>query len=127
MDAFLHTCIAGVNDLGRGFCSHAAGVFLQSGMLIVVLLSIDLLLRHRLRATVRYWIWMLVFIKLILPPSLSLPTGVGYWMGRYIPISMLVLPQVPEAPVIPTAFPESLTTELWAIGEAGAGCHYYTG
>jgi beta-lactamase regulating signal transducer with metallopeptidase domain len=120
MDAFLHAWIAGVNDIGRGFCAHAAGVFVQSGLLIVALLSIDLLLRHRLRATVRYWIWMLVFIKLILPPSLSLPTGVGYWIGRYIPISTLVLPQVPEAPVIPTAFPESLTTAVWAIGEAGA-------
>jgi len=120
MDALLHACTTGVNDVGRAFCSHAVAVFVQSGVLIVVLLSIDLLLRHRLRATVRYWIWMLVFLKLILPPSLSLPTGVGYWIGRYIPISMLVLPQVPEATVIPTAFPESLVMEVRAMGDPGA-------
>ena len=33
MNAFLNICIAGVNNLGRGFCSHATGVFLQSGIL----------------------------------------------------------------------------------------------
>ncbi|MCL5281483.1 MAG: M56 family metallopeptidase [Planctomycetes bacterium] len=120
MDALLHAWITSVNDVGCAFCNHVVAVFVQSGVLIIVLLSIDLLLRRRLRATVRYWIWMLVFLKLILPPSLSLPTGVGYWIGRYIPLSMLVLPQVSEATAIPAAFPESLVMEVRAIGDRGA-------
>jgi beta-lactamase regulating signal transducer with metallopeptidase domain len=119
MDAFLHACIAGLNDLGRGFCAHTAAVFVQSSVLIVVLLIGDLLLRRHIRATLRYGIWMLVFLKLLLPPGLSLPTGIGYWIGRYLPISMLVLPQVPETPVRPSAFPESVMTEVRAIGGLG--------
>ena len=30
-------------------------------------------------------IWLLVLVKLVLPPSLALPTGVNYWLGRYLP------------------------------------------
>jgi beta-lactamase regulating signal transducer with metallopeptidase domain len=97
MDAFLNTCIAGVNDIGRGFCIHAAGVFVQSGVLIVVLLSIDLLLRSRIRATLRYWIWMLVIVKLLLPPTFSLPTGVGHWLGGYVALSSPIARQVLDA------------------------------
>ena len=26
---------------------------------------------------------MLVFVKLLLPPSLSVPTGIGYWLGGH--------------------------------------------
>ena len=98
MDTFLNACIAGVNDLGRGFCSHAAGVFVQSGALIVALLAADLLLRSRVRATVRYWIWMLVIVKLLLPPTFSLPTGVGHWVARYVTLSAPIAQPVWETP-----------------------------
>jgi beta-lactamase regulating signal transducer with metallopeptidase domain len=84
METFFNGCIAGVNDLGRGFCAHAAGMFVQSGVLIVVLLITDLLLHRHIRATVRYWIWMLVIVKLLVPPTFSLPTGVGHWLGPYV-------------------------------------------
>jgi beta-lactamase regulating signal transducer with metallopeptidase domain/Tol biopolymer transport system component len=57
-------------------------MFAQSGVLIILLLIIDFMLRKKVRAVVRYCIWMLVFIKLILPPTLSLPTGIGYWCGN---------------------------------------------
>ncbi len=83
MNAFLHACVAGVNGIGRGFCTHAVGMFVQSGVLIAVFLIADLLLHSRLRATVRYWIWMLVIIKLLLPPTFALPTGIGHWLGEY--------------------------------------------
>ncbi len=103
MDAFLNICMAGLNHIGRGFCSHAANVFVQSGVLTVVLLSVDFLLRRHIRATVRYWIWMLVIVKLLLPPTFSLPTGVGHWLGRY------VAPPAPVArQVLGTAGPQEI-------------------
>jgi beta-lactamase regulating signal transducer with metallopeptidase domain len=92
MYGFVNTWMAGVNEIGRGFWNYAAGMFVQSGMLIVALLLVDLVLRKRVRATLRYWIWMLVFVKLLLPPSLSLPTGIGYWIGGYVTPPASILP-----------------------------------
>jgi beta-lactamase regulating signal transducer with metallopeptidase domain len=60
-------------------------MLIQSSILITVLLAVDLLLRRRVRAIIRYSIWMLVFVKLILPGTLCLPTGIGYWLGDYLP------------------------------------------
>jgi beta-lactamase regulating signal transducer with metallopeptidase domain len=56
-------------------------MFVQSSVLIILLLIIDFMLRKKVRAVFRYCVWMLVFIKLILPPTISLPTGIGYWCG----------------------------------------------
>ncbi len=71
-----------LNTAGHRFCAYAGSVLIQSSLLIAVLVIIDLLLRRRVRAVVRYALWMLVFVKLLLPPGLSLPTGVGYYRPR---------------------------------------------
>jgi beta-lactamase regulating signal transducer with metallopeptidase domain len=84
MDEFINTCVAALNDVGQTFGHYATAMFIQVSVLVAVLFVIDLLLRRRLRATVRYWIWMLVFLKLLLPPSLSVPTGIGYWCGGHV-------------------------------------------
>jgi len=84
MDTIINNYLTTLNNFGRGFCNYSAGIFVQSSLLIILLLLIDFLLRKRVRATLRYWIWMLVFIKLILPPTLCLPTGIGYWCGDYL-------------------------------------------
>ena len=93
MNPPINDLITMLNSLGNAFCDYAGSMFVQSGVLIVLLLIIDFLIRKRVRATLRYWIWMLVFIKLILPPSLSLPTGLGYWRGEILPTPTLVLDQ----------------------------------
>ena len=79
------------NDAGRAFCDFSLSMFVQASVLILVLLIIDFLIRKRVRATFRYWIWMLVFIKLILPPALSLPTGIGNWFGEYFVVIQKIL------------------------------------
>lgn len=70
-----------INRTGNGFCSFALTMLIQSSILIVLLYLIDLLIRKHVRAVFRYCIWMLVFLKLILPTTLCLPTGIGYWCG----------------------------------------------
>lgn len=82
MSEMINTCVAAVNEAGRAFCEYAAGMFLQTAVLVAILLCVDRLLRKRIRATLHYWIWMLVFVKLLLPPSLCVPTGIGYWLGQ---------------------------------------------
>jgi len=94
MNQAINTCITGLNNIGQGFWDYAAGIFIQASVLIVLLLIIDFLLRKRVRAVFRYCLWMLVFVKLILPPTLSLPTGIGYWYGDYLSADSPVLQQV---------------------------------
>jgi beta-lactamase regulating signal transducer with metallopeptidase domain len=74
-----------LNYISRSFCEYAVGIFIQSNLLIIVLLAIDFVLRKRVRAVFRYCVWMLVFVKLILPPTFSLPMGIGYWLGGILP------------------------------------------
>jgi len=73
----------GLNEVGGVFYDYAASVFIQSTLLVILLFAIDLLLRKRVRAIFRYCIWLLVLVKLILPPMFSLPTGIGYWADGY--------------------------------------------
>ncbi len=94
MSEMINASVTAVNEAGRVFYEYAAGMFLQTAVLVAVLLCVDRLLRKRVRATVRYWIWMLVFVKLLLPPSLSVPTGIGYWLDRG------------DTPAVSTAAPE---------------------
>ncbi len=79
MDRVIDSGIETLNAAGRWFCSYAWNISLQVAVLIAALLVLDLLLKRRVRAVVRYAMWMLVFVKLLLPPALSLPTGIGYY------------------------------------------------
>ena len=69
-----------INELGQWFCKENFAMLVQSSVLIVVLMLLDLVIRKRVRAVVRYCVWMLVLVKLVLPTSLSMPTGLGYWV-----------------------------------------------
>jgi prepilin-type processing-associated H-X9-DG protein len=119
MDRFIIICFAGVNAMGRQFCDHAAGMFLQIGVLVTLLLLADVLLRKHIRATLRYWLWMLVFVKLLLPPTLCMPTGIGYWRGDLVTLSPAVAPQAaetapPQAPPERFASVERTSRADWA-------------
>ena len=87
MNNIINLLIDFLNKAGHAFCDFSLTMFVQASVLIVLLLVIDILIRRRVRATFRYWIWMLVFIKLILPPALSLPTGIGNWFGEYFVVN----------------------------------------
>ncbi|MBN2130302.1 MAG: hypothetical protein JW741_12440, partial [Sedimentisphaerales bacterium] len=86
MVEIVNECVSDLNHFGSTFCHYAAGAFLQSALLVIVLFGMDLLLRKRVRAVVRYCIWLLVLVKLILPPTLSAPTGIGYWAPSRVPV-----------------------------------------
>ena len=98
MNELINGFLTAINDTSRGFCNFAGSMFIQSTVLILLLLFIDLLIRKRIRATFRYWIWMLVFIKLVLPPSLSSPTGIGNLFGEYFSADSIVA-ESPAKPV----------------------------
>lgn len=98
MDRVIDSGVEMLNAVGQMFCSHAWSVFVQVSILIAALLALDLLLRQRVRAVVRYAMWMLVFVKLLLPPTLSLPTGIGYYRPEHKAVSQKQTEPVLEQP-----------------------------
>jgi len=96
MNQAINTYITGLNNIGQGFWNYAAGIFIQASVLIVLLLIVDFMLRKRVRAVFRYCLWMLLFVKLVLPASFTLPTGIGYWLGDYLPSEVSIAKLVPQ-------------------------------
>ncbi|MCF7976018.1 MAG: M56 family metallopeptidase, partial [Phycisphaerae bacterium] len=90
-----------LNQAGAAFCGFTWAMLIQSSVLIAVLYAIDRIIRHKVRAVVRYGVWMLVLVKLILPPTLSLPTGIGYWVS--VPAPAQEIRTVESQPVLPVA------------------------
>lgn len=52
----------------------------QSSVLAGALLLLDFALRRKLRPAVRYALWLVLLVKLILPPSLALPSSLAWWL-----------------------------------------------
>jgi beta-lactamase regulating signal transducer with metallopeptidase domain len=100
MNQAFNDCLNGWNSLGKTFCGYAGSAFVQSALLVILLLALDVLWHKRVRAVVRYCVWLLVLLKLVLPPTLSLPTGIGYWVGDHLPaatgVSERVFPPMGE-------------------------------
>ena len=99
MNELLNTVISGLNSMGFWFVDHALAMFVQSSILIGLLLVFDLFLRRRMRAVFRYFIWLLVLIKLVLPSSLTSPASIGGLWGDLWQVESVV--SVPVSP--PTA------------------------
>ncbi len=95
----LNSAIVLLNHWGRVYCDFAGRMLVQSSILVGLLLLADRCLRARVSARFRYAMWLLVLVKLVLPPSLALPTGVTYWLGKYLPaVSVPAVPAVSVAP-----------------------------
>ena len=69
-----------LNHYGKVAVYFAWPMLWQSSALIAVLFVADFALRRQVRAAVRYALWLVVLLKLLLPPSLALPTGVAWWL-----------------------------------------------
>jgi len=104
MNQTINAFTAGLNPLGQSFWTNAAEIFIQSTVLIVLLLIIDFLLQKRIRAVFRYGLWMLLFVKLLLPASFALPTGIGYWLGDFFTPEVTITESMPAvAEAVPIA------------------------
>ncbi|MBN8247304.1 MAG: hypothetical protein J0L84_07655 [Verrucomicrobia bacterium] len=129
-----------LNLFGAPAIHWARLMLFQSTLLVALLLAVDWLLGRRLRSAVRYALWLLVLLKLLLPPSLLLPTGAGFWLGRWwaepvhIPPAsrmtiatrdVLTVPEpkpvpllVPTAPASASLTPDARLLLLWLAGAA---------
>jgi len=76
----MNTMIEMLNQLAEQAISFAWPMLWQSSLLIGGLFALDWMLRRKVRAAVRYALWLSVLVKLLLPPSLALPSGISYWL-----------------------------------------------
>jgi len=65
-----------LNTLAQAWWSWIAAMFWQVGLLVILIASLDRLIRRWAWPQLRYALWSLILIKLILPPTMSLPSGV---------------------------------------------------
>jgi beta-lactamase regulating signal transducer with metallopeptidase domain len=96
----LNLCITLANRCGDAWWNFTSLMFLQVTVLVAVLFCLDLVLRHKVRAVVRYWIWLLVLAKLVLPTSARTPASVAYWL----PPSQIASDEIPLETVDAVAF-----------------------
>jgi beta-lactamase regulating signal transducer with metallopeptidase domain len=69
-----------LNCLGEHFLAFAWPMLWQSSLLIALILAVDISLARKLRASIRHALWLVVLVKLLLPPTLALPTGAAWWL-----------------------------------------------
>lgn len=78
----MNTILQQINLAGMKFVEFALPMLTQSVILILFVLLIDFFIRKKVRAVFRYWIWMLVLVKLVLPTSLTSPLSLGRLIGN---------------------------------------------
>jgi len=76
----MNSCIETLNHWGDHFLNFAWPMLWQSSLLIATIFVLDFALRRKIRAAIRYALWLVVLVKLLLPPSLALPTSVTWWL-----------------------------------------------
>ena len=109
----MNSSIENLNQWGGQFLNFAWPMAWQSGVLIAALLAFDFLFRRQVRASVRYALWLVVLVKLILPPALALPTSPAWWLHLNQP-AVLAKPLIQNYTVsydyvtVAGAFPEHL-------------------
>jgi beta-lactamase regulating signal transducer with metallopeptidase domain len=65
----MNTVLEQVNSIGEAFVGLAASMLVWSTVLIGALVLLDFVLRKKVAARVRYWIWMVAIVQLVLPIS----------------------------------------------------------
>jgi beta-lactamase regulating signal transducer with metallopeptidase domain len=83
----------------------------QSALLVAVLFLLDRILR---RASARFLhaVWLLILLRLIVPPSTTFPTGIGWWI-RESPAASVSLSDLPSESLRSSAIHETTEKVLW--------------
>ena len=76
----MNALITSLNSWGERFLKLAGPMLWQSSLLILVLFALDLALRRKVRPAVRYALWLVLLVKLLLPPTLAVPTSIAWWI-----------------------------------------------
>lgn len=127
---------SGLSDFAPRWISSVAWPLLwQSSLLAITLFLLDMALHRRARPAIRYALWLVLLLKLLMPPSLALPTSAAWWIRspniapatlRTTSVTVTYGPFVaPPSETLPTMTPAPSTYRLsvsvcailaWAVG-----------
>ncbi len=93
------------NHLAELWWNWMSAMFWQVGLLIVLIALLDLLIRKWAWPQLRYALWSLILIKLILSPALSSPSGLAPKLRPYL---TQVLNRTVSEPAIAEKLPPAL-------------------
>ena len=128
------TFIETLNHWGDHFLNFAWPMLWQSSLLIAVIFVLEFGLRRKIRAAIRYALWLVVLVKLLLPPSLALPTSPAWWIHPSIPPPAKAPPvsftvthgeqmapsfPLPPPPVIPLPRAPAMSFAAWILAASG--------
>jgi beta-lactamase regulating signal transducer with metallopeptidase domain len=124
--------IANLNHWGESFLDLAGPMLWQSSLLITIVFTLDVLSARKIRPAIRHALWMVVLVKLLLPPALALPTGAAWWLWpvKAAPLVPAIkhptvtfdttpLPENFSLPPFPQAPPPILSTDARAMLVSG--------
>lgn len=94
MNALIEFC----NTWGDRLITLAVPMLWQSSLLIAAVFGLDFALRRRIRGAIRYALWMVVLVKLVLPPTLASPSALSWWVRP----SHNAAPQIPSRTLVVT-------------------------
>jgi beta-lactamase regulating signal transducer with metallopeptidase domain len=110
----MNSLVETLNHLGGSFPGFAWPMFWQSSLLIAALIALDFLFRRQQRASLRYALWLVVLVKLCVPPTFALPTSPAWWLHQ-TPATTAAQPKMPHYTVtydqglLPELSPKPLT------------------
>src|ERR1039458_3887134 len=128
------TFIETLNHWGDYFLNFAWPMLWQSSLLIAAIFVLEIALRRKVRAAIRYALWLMVLVKLLLPPSLALPTSPTWWIHPSVPPPAKVPPvsftvsygkqmapdfPLPPSPVIPPPKAPAMSFAAWTLAASG--------
>src|ERR1035438_7117464 len=130
MTSFIET----LNHWGDQFLNFAWPMLWQSSLLIAIIFVLDVALRRKIRAAIRYALWLMVLVKLLLPPSLALPTSFAWWLlpppqspAKPQPAAYVINYGDQTAPAFPLQFQPApalvqpkMSTAAWTLAASGA-------
>lgn len=131
----MNSFIESLNLWAARFLEFAVPMIWQSSLLIALIFLLDFALRRKVRAAIRYALWFVVLLKLLLPPTLALPTGAAWWLRTHqtrapTPTRILTVTYPEQAndfpqPVIaipaPAPPPPRLSAAGWMLLASAAG------
>lgn len=72
--------IAQINEIAQIWWQWMGSMFWQVSLFIILITIFDMAIRRWAWPQVRYVLWALVFIKLIIPPTWQMPTSIVSWV-----------------------------------------------
>ena len=76
--------IAQLNEIAQIWWQWMAGMLWQVSLLIILVTTMDMAIRRWAWPQLRYVLWALVFLKLIIPPTLQMPTSIVSWLQPHV-------------------------------------------